>query len=139
MLEPQMSTKKLQELLQDQQEPFTLELYLLERGYPKNKLDPKQSFLCFSPGSSKLLKRSASSGIKRGKNLFPICSKFLKVAFNKLASINLRSKSAKTNDQEIVERNQENEEDDRFSSASSTTVFDSCSESDTEEVKVNAF
>ncbi|KAM7518436.1 hypothetical protein LguiB_017398 [Lonicera macranthoides] len=129
-----MSTKKLQELLQEQQEPFTLELYLLERGYPKNKLNPKQSFLCFSPGSSKLLKRSASSGIKRGRNLFPICSKLLKVAFNKLASVHLISKSPTTNDKEIVERKQENEEDDRFSSASSTTVFNSCSESDTEEV-----
>lgn len=116
------SVKQLGELLQEQQEPFTLENFLQERGYAKKSLSPNNT-----------LKRSASCDLKRRRKVIPQCCKIVKAAFQKLLSINgkLRIKNA-----ELRERNQEIDEAvGWFSSASSTTVFNSCpeTESDTDE------
>lgn len=96
--------KKLGQLLEEQQEPFILEIYLSERGKNFNSIKP--------------FKRSSKKGIHQ----FP---KVFKVVYRKLASINKKSKDGKFTATEA--------DVDQFSSASSTTVFNSCSESDAEE------
>uniref|UniRef100_A0A5B7AMZ4 Uncharacterized protein n=1 Tax=Davidia involucrata TaxID=16924 RepID=A0A5B7AMZ4_DAVIN len=115
-----VAAKQLQELLLEQQEPFILESYLLERGYClKNNLNSAVSLPVCSGNSSKFLKR---------EKVIPYCSKIVRAVFNKLIMKN--SKSSVT---EIGTSNQDFAESDRFSSASSTTVFNSCSDSDIED------
>lgn len=109
--------KQLGELLQEQQEPFILEIYLLEKGY---------------------LKKSANWGPKNKSS----CSKIVKAVFNKLV-LSIRNtrkpKNSASGDGshgvwEIGRRsNQDTVDSDRFSSASGTTVFHSCSGSDTDD------
>ncbi|KAA8528441.1 hypothetical protein F0562_035796 [Nyssa sinensis] len=139
MLEP-VAAKQLGQLLQEQQEPFILESHLLEKGCLKNNLNSAVSFRCCSGNSSKLLKRSAAgSGGSKSEKLIPYCSKIARHAFNKLIShqINQKMKNSGSGDgngdysvTEIGTSNQDVAESDRFSSASSTTVFNSCSDSD---------
>ncbi|KAK2660096.1 hypothetical protein Ddye_006629 [Dipteronia dyeriana] len=126
--------KKLGQFLEEQQEPFVLEIYLLEKGCLKNK----------KMNSDKSLKRSESCSSKSNtsKNgIIPQCPKLFKVVYNKLVSINGSSLKIKNNDKrdgefkvtEEARNDQRVAESDQFSSASSTTVFNSCSESDAEE------
>ncbi|CAK9137672.1 unnamed protein product [Ilex paraguariensis] len=134
-----MTPKLLGELLQEQQEPFTLEVYLLERGYQKNKSSSDHSLRCCSSNSTKFLKRPASCGLKKRKKVVPNCSNIVKAVFNKLLSIDRKwTKKHYGSDQgvsatEMSMNNPEIAEDDKFSSASSTTVFNSCSGSDVED------
>ncbi|XP_059631168.1 uncharacterized protein LOC132274039 [Cornus florida] len=123
---PVVVAKQLSELLREQQEPFVLE---------------EVSFSCWSCNSNRLLKRSATSGLKRGRKVLPNCSKTVRALFNKLVSIHshrIKNSVSGDGDFSVTEIQsqmsyRDGEESDRFSSASSTTVFDSCSESDAEE------
>ncbi|KAL1344939.1 hypothetical protein HN51_018735 [Arachis hypogaea] len=89
--------KRLAEFLNEKQEPFILELYLLERGY------------------SKRLTSKSTSLSKRKKSVFPF-SKLLTALHKKLAFHNQKFCAAANSD--------------RFSTASSSTVFHSCSDFD---------
>ncbi|XP_057469242.1 uncharacterized protein LOC130758375 [Actinidia eriantha] len=126
--------KQLGELLQEQQEPFILEIYLLERGYLKN-VNPNTGSRCCSSISSSFLKSSAGLGLSRRRKVIPNCSKIVKAVFNKLVSVssNQKLKNSASGKGNFSVWDQEKAESDRFSSASSTTVFNSCSESDAED------
>lgn len=117
----QTPAKQLGEILQDQQEPFTLQLYLIERGHKD---------------SSNFLNKPSSATNKRGL-LIPTCTKILRAVFSKLPSINLRIKNPDSKNQDTgitdVGKGRQGHADERFSSASSTTVFHSCSQSDIED------
>ncbi|KAK4859295.1 hypothetical protein QYF36_002909 [Acer negundo] len=130
--------KKLGQFLEEQQEPFVLELYLLEKGCLKMKKNKKLNSV------KSLKKRSGScskSNTSKKGNIIPQCPKLLKVLYNKFVSINGSSLKIKKNDKrdgefnvtEVAKNDQQVAESDQFSSASSTTVFNSCSESDAEE------
>ncbi|XP_057975008.1 uncharacterized protein LOC131162486 isoform X2 [Malania oleifera] len=130
--------KQLGELLQVQQEPFVLEVYLQERGYLKKSLKSGGSFVCCQPSSGKHFERSASSGPKRSRKSVLHCSKILRAVFNKLVSANNQNQRKRHASKEdgnfsAADQSQVVVESDRFSSASSTTVFNSCFESDTED------
>lgn len=133
-------SKQLGQFLQEQQEPFTLELYLLERGQFRNKhLTSDGDFRCCSMNSStNFLKRSASCGAKKRRQVLILnCSKIVKSVFNKLViTINHNQKNKNlANDQEQYHNNSTND-DQKFSSASRTTLFHSCSDSsDADEVE----
>ncbi|KAF5188120.1 Transferase caf17 protein [Thalictrum thalictroides] len=138
-LTKQKPVKLLSELLQEQQEPFCLDVYLLERGYPKGR----NGF----GNSSKELSTLNSHGLKRRKKI-PPCPKILKTVLNKLVSNNILvsckdelktssfDASEKTNNVSVKGKRNHHHvaELDRFSSASSMTICDSsCSESDIED------
>ncbi|KAK3231193.1 hypothetical protein Dsin_003074 [Dipteronia sinensis] len=126
--------KKLGQFLEEKQEPFVLEIYLLEKSCLKKKK---------KLNSDKSLKRSesCSKSSTSKKGIIPQCPKLFKVVYNKLVSINGSSLKIKNNDKrdgefnvtEVARNDQQVAESDQFSSASSTTVFNSCSESDAEE------
>ena len=131
--------KQLGQLLQEQQEPFILETYLLERGCLKKNLTSEGGFSCCHGNSSKLLKRSASCDLNMSGKGIPQCSKILRAIFNKLVSITGNPKSKLCDHDggvlsfsEVGSSSQKVAEQDSFSSASTTTVFNSCSASDSE-------
>lgn len=129
--------KQLGELLQEQQEPFTLDAYLIERGYEKKSMNSKTEGKCgfCNVNSIKFLSRSTTSGLNKSRK----ASKFWRAICKKLVYTD-KSKSLDKSicDVKVVEfsvnempkNGQEVAESDRFSSASSTTVYNSCSESD---------
>ncbi|XP_050215319.1 uncharacterized protein LOC126666339 [Mercurialis annua] len=105
------ANKQLKELLQEKQDPFVLHLYLLERGYLTNKM--------FS--SRKSIKKSVS------------CLNLLGAVYSR---IRIRSSSHRNGN--VGENKEEAAELDRFSSDSSSTVFNSCSNgSDAEETSTS--
>ncbi|MED6130709.1 hypothetical protein PIB30_003287 [Stylosanthes scabra] len=106
---PKPAEKRLREFLTEKQEPFILDLYLLERGYSSKTWNSN----------------SNSKKQKRNKSLLPF-SKVLTALHKKLAFHNQKLCAAKTahhDDDAAVET-------DRFSTASSSTVFNSCSDFD---------
>ncbi|XP_073316626.1 uncharacterized protein [Primulina huaijiensis] len=109
----------LSEFLQEEQEPFSLKLYLLERGCTKGapRFGSRSHFL----NSDKILKRY---GLKNRRNLIPNCSNFVKAVFKQLGSvsINLKIKNLSNGDQVITE---ENASRDKFVSKSSRIVLNS--------------
>ncbi|XP_022772249.1 uncharacterized protein LOC111314898 [Durio zibethinus] len=126
--------RQLGEILKEQQEPFILEVYLSERGCIRKKLTSGANFICCHGTSGKFLKRSGSQNkIKKG---IPYSPMVLKVVCNKFFTIKgLRTKSSVDEDgkpsvTEMDGNSQEIAELDRFSSSSSTTVYNSCSDSD---------
>ncbi|XP_015885098.3 uncharacterized protein LOC107420617 isoform X2 [Ziziphus jujuba] len=131
---------KLGQLLQQQQEPFALEVYLIESGYVKKSFNSKTEEKlgrCKSNGNSrKFLSRPTSSGLNKSRKV----SKIWRAVCNKLVCTN-KSQSLKNSDDKETEfgvhelpRNGELvSESDSYSSASSTTVYNSCSESDKDE------
>ncbi|XP_059279463.1 uncharacterized protein LOC132033496 isoform X2 [Lycium ferocissimum] len=125
-------SKVLGEFLQEQQEPFTLELYLLERGQFRSKhLVSDGDFRCCSINSStKFLKRSASCGGEKRRKVILKCSKIIKSVFNNLVAISHNQKKNLASEQHnnATTKNTNIADDDKFSSASSTTVFNSCSD-----------
>lgn len=136
---PPKPLKQLGEFLQEQQEPFILEVYLLERGCLKKRLNSEGNFSCCQRNSTKFLKRSVSCGLNKENNGIPRWSKLLKAVYKMLDSIkeDQRAKSSENIKEEyhvtaMVEDDKEVKESDRFSSASSTTVFNSCSETEEE-------
>lgn len=103
--------KLLGEFLQEQQEPFVLEFYLLERGY------------------------RARTKIKR-RDAIPRCAKFVRAVFKRVVLHNSRrSKHDPGNEKgEALEANDGDE--DEFTSASATTLYtSSCSESEAEDAE----
>ncbi|KAK1554140.1 hypothetical protein Q3G72_008318 [Acer saccharum] len=129
--------KKLGQFLEEQQEPFVLEIYLSEKGCPKKKNKKLNSDKSMKKRSGSCSKPNTS---KKGC-IIPQFPKLFKVIYNKLVSINGSSLKIKNNDKrdgefnvtEVAKNDQQVAESDQFSSASSTTVFNSCSESDAEE------
>ncbi|KAF9668451.1 hypothetical protein SADUNF_Sadunf14G0005000 [Salix dunnii] len=134
--------KQLRELLHEQQEPFTLNTHLLQRGYSR-KSSNSESTCCFHGNSSKSLKRSVRCGLNTIKK--PQHSRVLKAVLNQAISIKrrLRINGSNHNDEEIkVSEKSRNDQQvpelDRFSSASSATVFNSFSESEVEEMSTSS-
>ncbi|MCD9645894.1 hypothetical protein HAX54_035247 [Datura stramonium] len=122
-------SKQLGQFLQEQQEPFTLETYILERGqFGSKHLISDGDFRCCS-SSSKFLKRSASCGAKKRRKVIPNCSKIVKSVLNKLITISHSNQKIKNYLASEGHKNTDIADDDKFSSASSTTVFNSCSDS----------
>lgn len=128
--------KLLGEFLQEQQEPFALEVYLLERGFSKGtSLDASSSIR----NSARFLKRSACGGLKKRRYAIPNCSGFVKSVFSRLVlhnSLQIKNpgnRGRKTTQANNRESREEHADEDKFSSASSTTVYNSCSESDAED------
>ncbi|KAK9097128.1 hypothetical protein Sjap_022625 [Stephania japonica] len=120
------SPKLLGELLQEQQEPFLLDVFLYERGYSKKGIhskgrsDENNSSNCIS-------KEARDSGLTR-KDGIPHCPKVLKSMVKKIISANYEQKT-KSNCNGGVKDGRLEEvcsvgESDEFASASSTTVFD---------------
>ncbi|KAG6705350.1 hypothetical protein I3842_07G174700 [Carya illinoinensis] len=129
---PPKPSKQLGEFLLEQQEPFILDEYLLERGCLKNSSNSRSNLGSCCGNSTKLLKRSASCGLNKSRN-----DKFVSIKEDK------RRKSSEYKDEEysapateMVDK--EVAESDGFSSSSSTTVFNSCSESDKEEISTSS-
>ncbi|KAF2324237.1 hypothetical protein GH714_011005 [Hevea brasiliensis] len=120
--------KQLRELLQEQQEPFIL----------RKSFNAGSSFPRCHGNSRKSLKRSFSLCLKSSKIGIPHCPKVLRSIYNQVISFNerLRIKTSNHRDgngdvTENKDRNtQEAGELDSFSSASTSTVFNSCSGSD---------
>ncbi|MED6220394.1 hypothetical protein PIB30_044417 [Stylosanthes scabra] len=118
--------RRLGEFLTEKQEPFILDLYLLERGYSKRWTSNSNSN---NNGGNKTSTTSFSlcggSKKKRNKSVLRF-SKVLTALHKKLAFHNQKLCAAKTvhHDDDAVE------ETDRFSTASSSTVFNSCSDFD---------
>lgn len=138
----QKPVKQLAELLQEQQEPFVLEVYLFERGYLRKSLSSNRE-----GGSSfcKTFNRSSSWGLSKSKKGALSCSRVLRSVYNKLVSRNSgpsnkssENKEAELNaDTKMRRKNQEIVDSDRFSSASSRTQYDSCSEDEKDEASVS--
>ncbi|KAB5526578.1 hypothetical protein DKX38_020425 [Salix brachista] len=134
--------KQLRELLHEQQEPFTLNSHLLERGYSR-KSSNSESTCCFHGNSSMSLKRSVRCGLNTIKK--PPHSRVLSAVLNQAISIKrrLRINGSNHNDEKInVSEKSRNDQQvpelDRFSSASSATVFNSFSESEVEEMSASS-
>ena len=136
--------KRLGEFLKEQQEPFILEVYLLERGYSKRWTSKSNG-----DSGKKTLEVSASSGFnKRRKALLPF-SKALTALHKKLAFHNQKCTAIcdPCNRNEHVNVTVPHEagsldhtvvETDRYSTASSSTVFNSCSVSDIDEDRTSS-
>lgn len=131
--------KQLGELLQEQQEPFVLEVYLTERGCVGKKKNTTSgaNFIGFHGNLDKFLNKSKwGTQNKSKKGSIPHFPTVLKFACNKLLTIKgLRTKNSdgKPGVIEMVRHNQETAEADRFSSASSTRAYNSSSDSDIDE------
>ncbi|KAK8649054.1 hypothetical protein V6N13_129792 [Hibiscus sabdariffa] len=125
------AARQLGELLKQQQEPFVLEIYLSERGCLRKKLTSGSakynSIGCHGSSGGKFLKMN-SKGIPN----FP---KVLKLVIcNKLfASKGLKTKNSGDVISGMKRNDPETAEPDRFSTASSTTVYNSCTDSDMDE------
>ncbi|XP_044475957.1 uncharacterized protein LOC123203588 isoform X2 [Mangifera indica] len=119
--------KQLGQFLQEQQEPFILEIYLSEKGYQK-KLNSESITSFNQDNSSKSLKDILQF------------SKLLGAAYKKFISIN-DGRRIKNNDDrngkisatEMARNSQEVAEPDGFSTASSTMVFNLTPDSEIEE------
>lgn len=86
-----MIPKQLGELLQEQQEPFILDIYLLEKGCLRNRFNSSLTCRWGSLNPKCLSKKPIS---KRWK-IFPKCSKAVKAVFCKLAFVSDRQKVKK--------------------------------------------
>ncbi|XP_011017088.1 PREDICTED: uncharacterized protein LOC105120534 isoform X2 [Populus euphratica] len=124
--------KQLRELLQEQQEPFILNIYLLERGYSRKGPDSENSSRFCHVYSRKSLKRSVGHGVNISKRVNPQGSKVLRAVLKQVISIKqmLRINSSdhgggKLEVNEKGRSNQQVAESDIFSTASSKTVFNS--------------
>ncbi|CAL5204816.1 unnamed protein product [Lathyrus oleraceus] len=127
--------KKLSEFLNEQQEPFILELYLLERSNSSKTLTSTSTKNFEKPTISCFLN-------KKRKPFFPFCKILTCVHKKKLAAAIKNSHTTNkhtnagvtiTHEANNVDRTQTAIETDRFSTASSSTVFHSCSDIDDEE------
>ncbi|KAF1865514.1 hypothetical protein Lal_00004890 [Lupinus albus] len=136
------SEKRLAEFLKEQQEPFTLEVYLLERGYSK-KWNPKSKV-----DSHKSIQRSVSSYSHRKiKSLSPIFKVLSALGrkiscHNKSSIVNKDSKNIRehvciSNDYEACSIDLKVVETERFSCSTSSTVFLSCSDIDEDETSLS--
>nr|GMD91369.1 Dentin sialoprotein [Ipomoea batatas] len=119
-------SKQLGDFLQEQQEPFTMEGYLHDRGcYPRSN-------------SAQFLKGSTTSATKKRRRSLPSCAKVVGAVFTRIVQSEANRKfkncwSIRNGRAAKGNCKQDLAEDDHFSSASSSTVFNSCSEIDAEE------
>ncbi|EYU25537.1 hypothetical protein MIMGU_mgv1a021318mg [Erythranthe guttata] len=132
-------SKLLVEFLQEQQEPFALDNYLLERGYSKGSTTSSAL-----RNSARFLKKSASLGLRKRREIVPKCSEFVRAVCGRNGpgfillhnittnhNIKNRGNNGGRKNSNTREKQHANEEDKYYlSSISGTTVFDSCSESD---------
>ncbi|XVF36455.1 hypothetical protein REPUB_Repub19eG0060100 [Reevesia pubescens] len=132
--------RQLGELLQEQQEPFILEVYLSERGCVRKNLTSGANFIGCHGNSGKFLKKFGSQNqSKKGIPHFPkllkvvLCNKFFKIKGLRTKNSDDEDGKPSTTVTEMGRNNQETAEPDRFSSASCTTVYNSCSDSDIDE------
>ncbi|KAF9621525.1 hypothetical protein IFM89_022543 [Coptis chinensis] len=127
--------KRLSELLQEQQEPFCLDVYQVERGYRKKRLNIKgENGGGCTLNTSKDLKKVGSSSLKRTRT--PACPKLLKTLLNKLVSNKEDLHSPESSECRTIQDRKHIvhvAELDSFSSASTTMVHDLCSDSDMED------
>ncbi|XWS24080.1 hypothetical protein CRYUN_Cryun28dG0070200 [Craigia yunnanensis] len=135
--------RQLGDLLQEQQEPFILEVYLSERGCVRKNLPSGANFIGYHGNTGKFLKKFGSQNqSKKGIPHFPkvlkvvLCNKFFTI--KGLRTKNSDDEERKLSVTEMDRNNQETAEPDRFSSASSTTVYNSCSDSDIDEPSIFA-
>ncbi|KAG5251185.1 DUF4378 domain-containing protein [Salix suchowensis] len=130
--------KQLRELLQEQQEPFILNIYLLERGYSRKSSNSESSSRFCHVNFRKSLKRYVSLRLNTSKRVNPQGSKVLRAVLNKVISVKqgLRINSSDHRDGKLEVKkgtsNQQVAESDIFSTASCITVFDSFSKSGVE-------
>lgn len=135
---PTKPAKQLRELLQEQQQPFVLEVYLFERGHLRKSLSSSNS------NSSKIFERSSSWGPNKSKKGTLSFSKILRSVYNKLVSKNGGSRKESSEKEEgkfdadtetsLPRDCQEiGEISNGFSSASSRTQYESCCDSDKDE------
>ncbi|CAI8599370.1 unnamed protein product [Vicia faba] len=131
--------KKLSEFLNEQQEPFILQLYLSERS---------NSSKTFTSTSPKNFENPSSSCFlnKKRKPLFPFCKILTRVhkktlpviknsyTTNKHPNFGITHEANNVDDQTQIAT-----ETDRFSTASSSTVFHSCSDIDDDEQERTSF
>ncbi|XP_028793626.1 uncharacterized protein LOC114761688 [Neltuma alba] len=130
--------KKLSEFLNEEQEPFVLELYLFERGCSRKwNLTQDQGGNGVNIGdSARSLERSASCAPNKKRKALLSFSKVLTSVYKKLPAHSETpvTRDSDNRDEDAVsvpetERvDQKVAETDRFSSASSSTSFNSCSE-----------
>ncbi|XP_021906382.1 uncharacterized protein LOC110821012 isoform X2 [Carica papaya] len=145
---PQPSpVKRLGDLLLQQQEPFVLQVYLSERRYtatPENHHGSRSSSLLLETSSSSFsVKKKSKNGGRK-----PYFKVLIRGVYSKFIAIKelLRIRNCHDDDDDVenggdrdgkVEktrsRNQEQEDPDRYSSASISTVYTSCTENDAEE------
>ncbi|KAF5942790.1 hypothetical protein HYC85_020432 [Camellia sinensis] len=132
----QSSAKQLGELLQEQQEPFILEIYLLEKGYMKNKLNLQSGF---RNSNSRFLNKLTTQGSNRRRKVVPTCPKIVRAVLKKLVSI-INKQTMKNSVDEDGESSAEQEkpESDGLSSASLQTWRSPISPSD-QELNINSF
>ncbi|XP_072973658.1 uncharacterized protein [Typha angustifolia] len=64
---PSARGRRLSELLEEQQEPFFLDVYLLENGYSTRMLEAQAANMCWPGNASRRLQRLTSNGFKRTK------------------------------------------------------------------------
>ncbi|XP_004498957.1 uncharacterized protein [Cicer arietinum] len=115
--------KRLVDFLNEQQEPFMLELYLLEKGYSKR--------WCFNEDSSNNLDKTSSCSLnkkRKRKILSPFC-KILISLVNKLV-LHSQSSTLPTRDYELREKHAICNVE--YSSATYSPMFNSCSNVDEE-------
>ncbi|KAL5074640.1 hypothetical protein RYX36_013624 [Vicia faba] len=132
--------KKLSEFLNEQQEPFILQLYLSERS------NSSKTFTSTSPKNFE--KPSSSCFLNKKKNpLFPFCKILTCVHKKKLPAIKNSYTRNKHNNVNVTHHEANNVDDqtqiatetDRLSTASSSTVFHSCSDIDDDEQERTSF
>ncbi|KAK4277385.1 hypothetical protein QN277_015392 [Acacia crassicarpa] len=129
--------KKLSEFLNEEQEPFVLELFLLERGCSRKwNLAHQDQGGNKVGGSGTSLERSTSSVSNKKRKALLLFSKVLTSVCKKLATHREtpETRDSENGDEDIVSVPQTERVDhkvvetERFSSASRSTLFNSCSE-----------
>lgn len=94
-------TKQLGDLLQEQQEPFVLEIYLIDRGYRKNMLLSKRTT------SNNFFSRSSRSTevLYKRRKIISSCSSAVKTLFDFLG-VKRGSGSQKTAEDSFIRKGQ---------------------------------
>ncbi|KAI3903408.1 hypothetical protein MKW98_032062 [Papaver atlanticum] len=134
MLPKTNQVKRLSELLEEEQEPFVLHEYLSERVYSKRSQNCTSSGNC-SKDLKRLSNYELSNRRKKKNKHYP--SKVLRSVLNKLlTSVYHHHDNRKAAPVTVSNYNSRSsvDLDNRFSSASSMTLFESSSEADTEEL-----
>ncbi|XP_077233889.1 uncharacterized protein LOC143876124 isoform X2 [Tasmannia lanceolata] len=133
--------RRLHELLEEQQEPFLLDVYLLEKGNSRKGWNSESRTRFWPCDSCQNVQSLCNYSFRKRRVRIINCSKILRSVLTKIvsgknrkapncdykASVNGRfSVSDLGGETQVVEL-------DRFSTASSATVFDSCSDGDMDE------
>ncbi|KAF3323772.1 hypothetical protein FCM35_KLT12503 [Carex littledalei] len=100
--------RRLYELLEEQQEPFFLDMYLLEKGYSTSFLDEEAPMMCWPGNEKRMLRKFTSSQFKRKRR-----EGFLKrILLSKLAQIKYPKRALDRDDN--IKSDQEFEHSERF-------------------------